>query len=238
MRVFSILALFLIAVSCQFVSGKRVTGNGHVISQDKSAGSFNSVNVDGAVVVRVRQDASPSVRIEADENLMQYLEVFTKGNTLVIRTKKGYNLQPSKDVVAYIAAPSFSKIEAGGSCKIISESTLTGNDPLTVDMSGSCDIDMDVNLNEIRTTLAGSGSINLRGKANSFSAEVSGSGEINCFNLVTDNTSLDLSGSADAQVNANKQLNVSVSGAGSVEYKGTASVSQSISGSGSVKKVE
>jgi hypothetical protein len=90
----------------------------------------------------------------------------------------------------------------------------------------------------VSTEISGSGSVQLRGEAKDFSADVSGSGDVKCFDLLTDNTSLDLSGSADAEVNAQKKLNVDVSGASSIRYKGSASVSQNISGSGSVKKID
>ena len=42
----------------------------------------------------------------------------------------------------------------------------------------------------------------------------------------------------DAEVNANKKLEIEVSGSGSVRYKGNASVNQRISGSGDIKKVD
>ena len=62
-------------------------------------------------------------------------------------------------------------------------------------------------------------------------------GSIKCFELESDNVSLDLSGSADAEVTANQNLDVHVSGAADVMYRGNAKVKKSISGSGSVKKV-
>jgi hypothetical protein len=70
-----------------------------------------------------------------------------------------------------------------------------------------------------------------------FNASVSGQGDVKCFDLVTENTSLDISGGSDVEISANKQLNIEASGSSSVRYKGNASVSQNISGAGSVKKV-
>jgi hypothetical protein len=96
---------------------------------------------------------------------------------------------------------------------------------------------MEVALPKVYAEISGSGSINLKGQATDFSAHVSGSGDVKCFDLVTDVTELNLSGSSDAEVTANKQLNIDASGSSSISYKGNASVSQNISGSGSVKKV-
>ena len=223
--------------SCRFFGGERISGNGHITTQQKNVGSFNNVEVHGAVKVHVRQDSSPSVKMETDENLMEFLDIFTDGNTLVIRTRRGYRLDPSRDIIAYVAAPVFKNIDVSGACDIIGDGTISGNEPLNMHVSGSGEITMQVSLPKLSTHISGSGSINLKGQATDFSAEVSDSGDVRCFDLLTDNTKLDLSGSSEAEVTANKSLNVEVSGSGTVEYKGNASVSQSISGSGSVKKV-
>src|SRR6476661_5978977 len=106
MRFLSLLIVSAFALSsCHYFMGERISGDGHIISQQKNVGSFNSISAGGQIVVHVRQDASPAVKIETDENLQSYLDVFTDGNTLVIRTKQGFNLDPSKDIIAYVSAP-------------------------------------------------------------------------------------------------------------------------------------
>lgn len=234
----SLLASIVFLTSCHFMGGERVTGNGHISSQQKNTETFNRVSVSGEVKVHVRQDAANSVRIETDDNLMPYIEVSTKGNTVTIRTKEGYNLDPSKEIIAYVSAPSFENIDVSGACDIIGDSPITGTTSLTMDVSGDGEIVMDVQVPKVSTTISGSGAVTLKGKATDFEAAINGSGKIKCFDFETDNSKIDLSGSADAEITANKVLNVSVSGDGEVKYKGAANVSQNISGSGSVKKVD
>jgi hypothetical protein len=233
--------LFAIAItvfsSCQFLGGQRVSGNGHVVTQQRSVGNFNSVEVSGGFKVHVRQDAANAVKVEADDNLMEYIDVYDDRGTLVIKEKDGFNLNPSKDVIVYVSAPAFHDIDVSGACDIIGEGTISGSEPLSMHVSGSGDIIMQVNLPKVTTEISGSGSIQLSGKANEFFADVSGSGDVKCLNLQTENTTLELSGSSDAEVFANQQLNIDASGSASIEYKGTARVNQSISGSGSVKKI-
>ena len=65
-----------------------------------------------------------------------------------------------------------------------------------------------------------------------------GSGGIKCFELLSEQTKIGISGSGDAQVYASKQLDVEINGSGSVAYKGSPAVSQNVSGSGSVRKAE
>lgn len=233
-----VLVSIMIAVSsCHLMGGERISGNGAIITQTKNVDGFQSIDASGSVKVHIMQNDNTSVKIETDENLLPYLEVYTEGSTLVIKTKRGYNLHPSKEIIAYVVAPSFKSIDLSGSCDLVGDAPITGNEALRISTSGSGDINMDVNMPQVTTRISGSGSISLRGTVSNFEAHVSGSGDIRCFELKTENTKLDLSGSADAEVNASKTLDVQASGASDIRYRGDANVSQHTSGSGSVKKV-
>ncbi|HEV7331912.1 MAG TPA: head GIN domain-containing protein [Flavisolibacter sp.] len=222
--------------SCRFLGGERVRGNGNIITAERNLGTFNSIDAGGAVEVRVRQDATHTVRIQTDENLLEYLEVFKDGNTLVIQPKKGYNLQPTGEVVVHVSAPEFRTIEVSGASRVIGENRINGN-TMELGASGASEIQMELALSELKADLSGSSALQLRGNAAKFDAEASGSSNINCINLVTDETSLDISGATEAAITANKQLNIEASGASNVEYRGNPSISQNSSGASSVKKL-
>lgn len=214
-----------------------MAGNRNIVTQERAVGGFNSIDVSGAVSVHIRQDSIPSVRIETDENLMEYLDVQVDGNTLVIKTKQGYNLDPTKDVIVYTTASVYKDIDASGACNIISDNLISGGEELKIEASGATSINLQVTLPKLTTNVSGSGEVVLKGVAKEFSGSISGSGSIKGFDLITENTELDLSGAADAEITANQKLDVEVSGSGDVEYKGNADVNQRISGAGSVKKV-
>ncbi|MGE5519909.1 MAG: head GIN domain-containing protein [Candidatus Dadabacteria bacterium] len=238
MRVlFLLIAVSLTLSSCEFFGGERVYGSGHIVNQQRSIGSFNSVSAGGSMVIHIRQNPTSSVSIQADDNLMEYIDVYVDGSTLVVKPKYGYNLDPSRDITVYAAAPSFREIEVSGSGDVISDNQISGSGEMHMSVSGSGNIKVDVNLPKLTTEVSGSGTIAVKGAARDFNASISGSGDIRCFDLVTDNTSLDLSGAADAEVTANQKLDVEVSGSGDVKYKGNAAVNQHISGAGSVRKV-
>jgi hypothetical protein len=236
-NLFVLLVLSVSLVSCRFGWGERVNGNGHFTTEVREVSPFNSIDVSGNVVVHISQDENSEVKLETDENLQPYIEVFTSGDKLFIRTKEGFNLKSTKEMVAYVSAPFFSSLEASGACDIVGEGTITGGDELTVSVSGSGSIDMQVDLPKVSTHVSGDGTINLKGQATEFDASINGSGDIKCFDLMTDKTELDLSGAASAEVSANKELDVKVSGAADVQYKGNAILTKNISGAGSVKKV-
>ncbi|MCW3119215.1 MAG: hypothetical protein JWM28_3297 [Chitinophagaceae bacterium] len=228
----------IIITSCRGIFGKRITGDGNLKTESRSPGQFNSVDVSGSIDLYVKQDATRSVRIEADENLLEYIEVFTEGDKLVVRSKNGFNLRPSRDIKVYVSSPVFNKFETSGACDIYSENQIVSSEAIDLDMSGSCDGKLDLKAPKVITDLSGACNIEIKGETKDFTAGGSGSTSFKCFGLLAENVDVDISGAGDAEVYASVKLNVDVSGAAGVKYKGSASVSQKVTGAGSVKKVE
>ena len=109
------LAFLVIVSSCSYIGGKRVHGNGVSSTQERSVGDFKSLNAMGSMHVIVSQAATPSIRIEADQNLLEYIETRNHDGTIEIFTRQGYNLDPTKEIKVYAAAPDFNTIDISAS---------------------------------------------------------------------------------------------------------------------------
>ena len=231
-----LLACAMTAASCEFVGGERIRGNGNVLSTDRSVSSFNGVNSAGFFDVYLSTGADYSLRLEGEENILEYIETYVEGNTLHIRTRDGYNLKTRRDVNIYITAPDYRSVSLRGSGDINSQDKLRNSSSIELSVAGSGDIDVDLDAPKIRTELSGSGDIELSGDTRDFSASIRGSGDIDAFDLRSENTDISISGSGNANVFASMKLNVEVRGSGNVRYKGGASVTSDIRGSGDVRK--
>lgn len=235
------IAFFLILISlssCFGFGGERINGNGVSSSEQRSVGNFHSVNGMGGMNIVVSQAIVSTIKIEADQNLLNYIETRNNGGTVEIFTREGYNLNPKSGITVYASAPDFKEISISGSGKIRSTGKITGSSELSADVSGSGDILLDVDAPKVSTQISGSGSATIKGTTKDFSADINGSGDVNCFDLLSENTELDISGSGNAEVYASKTLDVEISGGGDVQYKGNPAVTQNISGSGKVRRVE
>jgi hypothetical protein len=234
-------ASFLVLISlssCFGFGNEHINGNGVSASEERSVGNFHSVNAMGSMNVIVSQSSAPSIKIEADQNLLGYIETKNNGGRVEIYTRDGYNLDPKSGITVYASAPDFRDISVSGSGKLKSIGKITGSSEISSGVSGSGDILLEVDAPKVSTQISGSGSSTIKGSTKDFSAHISGSGEIHCFDLLSENTELDIAGSGNAEVYASKNLDVDIAGGGDVRYKGNPAVKQSISGSGNVKKVE
>jgi hypothetical protein len=232
------LALPLILGSCRHILGKRVRGNGNIRTEDRSVSTFKDVDVSGAAKVYVSQSEHSSVKLEGDENLLPYIEVIQEGDKIRVRNKPGFNLIPTGDLKVYVSTPVYNNIDASGACDIIGQTKISNPENLEMHVSGAGDIQMEVDAPRLKAQVSGSGSINLKGQTRDVDLDLTGAGHAHCYELLAENTKVEISGAGSAEVYASVRLDADVSGAGNVSYKGNASdVNQHVSGAGSVKKV-
>jgi len=237
--------IFVIAVSsllffssCREIFAKRIRGNGNITTQTRTAGEFNTIEVSGDIDVYAKQDSSSSVKVEADENLQQYIETIHDGTVLRIKSQEGYNLRSSKPIKVYVSAPAFERFRATGACDVFGQGKITSSSDVDFSLSGACSLTMDVNAPKISVDMSGAGTIGLKGETKDFRIQGSGSTDIKCSELLAENVDLDISGAGDAEIYASVKITGSISGAADVRYKGSAQTDIRTSGATSVKKID
>jgi hypothetical protein len=224
--------------SCNHIFGKRVHGNGNVTTQDRQVGSFKDIDVGGAAKVFVSQGDQHSVKVEVDENLQQFVEVYQEGGKVIVREKRGYNLDPTGDLKIYVTSPVYNDIDVSGACDIIGQTAINNPENIELHISGAGDMKMEVSAPHISAEVSGSGNIDLKGETKSVSLDLTGAAHAHCFGLKSEETKVDISGAGSAQVYASVHLDAEVSGAGTVDYKGGAKVDQHVSGAGGVHQAD
>ena len=238
MKLFYPILLLLSLAACDHVGGKRIEGNGVSGMQEREVGDFTGISTMGNIEIVVNSGPSNILKIEADQNLLGYIETRTNGDVVEVYTKDGFQLRSKKHIRVYATAPNFTRLKVAGSGDIRSQGKVISNEELHTEVSGSGNILLDVDAPVVDTEIAGSGSVSLSGATRNFSAQVSGSGEIKAFGLMSENTEVDIAGSGDVEVYASKTLDIEIAGAGDVRYKGNPAVKQNIAGAGNIRKAE
>lgn len=109
-------------------------------------------------------------------------------------------------------------------------------DLFDIQLSGTGDVDFDLNVNTLKTRISGTGDADLRGTARSHDISVSGTGDVEAGDLESEQVDVRVSGTGDCTVYVTGTLDASVSGLGDVRYRGNPSeVNTSASGLGSIK---
>ncbi|MEI2738685.1 MAG: head GIN domain-containing protein [Chitinophagaceae bacterium] len=240
MKRFFVLPVFtaMVISSCHYINRDKINGSGKVITQNRSFSGFTDVDVSNSIVLYVRQDSVFSVRVETDDNLQQYIITRQDGNTLHIEQKDNTHLDATGKIKVYVSAPAFKNLDASGACHIKGETLLTATDEIDVDVSGASSAELELKAPRIYGEMTGASHLKLKGQTKDLRIEGTGASHAHCFDLLSENTDVDVTGASSAEVFASVKLNAGASGASDVRYKGNAEVGQNVSGAASVKKAE
>jgi len=208
-------------------------GNGNVATQERRLASFSNIEVGAAVNLFLSQGSAQSVKVEIDENLLDRFETEVDGNTLSI-TANGVNNATKMN--AYVTVTSLKSIEANNAATVTGQTALASDNfsydgsgatkanfemnsgEMMIELSGAANAIIKTNVNALKTDISGASDLTLTGTATQHDLEVSGAAHLKAMELVTDNTSAEVTGAGNANVMAKIQLKTDVSGAGNLSY--------------------
>jgi hypothetical protein len=85
---------------------------------------------------------------------------------------------------------------------------------------------------------SGSSDVDVAGTAKRQFLSISGSSKINAFDLKSEESKVNISGSGNVNINVTQSLEARVSGSGDIRYRGNPDIRNiQVSGSGNIKKV-
>lgn len=234
---FLILAASLLAITtinAQSWNKERVKGNGEMVTKNRSTGSYEGVQLVGSMDVVLVAGSEGNLQVEAESNLQEYIVTEVKNGTLKISTKENVNLRPTKDIKITVPIESIDHVSLTGSGDIWSTDVIKGKE-FKVSVTGSGDMKLNLDVQDLEGKITGSGDISLEGKAKDFDCKITGSGDFKAYELKAENVEARVSGSGDVQVYASKSLDATVAGSGDITYKGNPEKQDfKTSGSGSV----
>jgi hypothetical protein len=149
-----------------------------------------------------------------------------------------YNLDPTHKIKVFVTAPAFRVIGVSGASTITSENKLVSAESMDIDLSGASEAKVDVKAPRINAEVTGASTITLSGETKDLNVVGSGASGAKCFDLMTENTTVDISGASSAEVFASVKLDAQASGASGVTYKGNPAITKDINGASSIKKID
>lgn len=215
--------------------GSGIDGVGDVIKQEISLPALKGFDLGFGGDVIVTPGATQKIVIEGQKNIIDNIKRDVSNGTWRISYIK--NVDDAKAVTVYITVPTIEYVGLSGSGSIKSTGKFSGLGEVEMDLTGSGDITMEIDAKDTGVQITGSGEIELAGTTRSLDVEITGSGDVMTKELVASTCKIQISGSGDAAVYVNGDLETHISGSGDVRYRGNASVTAKISGSGEVTKL-
>jgi hypothetical protein len=252
------LAVVLVALSFNVLRAQGLEQSGESGSRALATetrpidAAVNVIKLAGPIDLKLRQGATASMNVHAEQRFLSKIVTAQSGNTLTIDTK-GIIINPRRAMVIELTLPSLEELRVAGS----GEATVNGfSGPalqlglsgsgdvnfkgqyqhITASLSGSGDLTVDGgNSDEVEFSIAGSGDVTARGASKSLKVRIAGSGDVDAAGLHADSASLNIMGSGNAHLYARSAAAIAIRGSGDATIDGNPSQrSVSKAGSGDV----
>jgi len=231
----SIIVLFVVFLSsCSFITQKtHVQGSGKIVSEDRKISDFDRISFNGIGNLEIIQGNVESLKIEADDNVLDKIESYVSGGTLYLGSKRFITIFPSQDITYTLTVRNLQRIDISGYGDIHAATLMT--DRLEVKVSGAGRIAID-NLvaDSLVVDLSGAGDFNLAGKVDRQDIILSGAGSYKAGDLQSRLAQITISGAGNAEIWVLEKMNVTLSGIGNLRYYGNPVVEQDITGVGKI----
>lgn len=221
--------------SCNINFGEGMRGNGNVVSETREVTEdFNIVKASEGLDVYITQGKDFSIEIEADENIIEFINTEINEGTLRIDCEEQIGRAKSKKV--YVTLPEIIAINASSGSDVFGQGLIESN-KLDLSSSSGADIRIEVDAESLTCDASSGADIDISGNAINLRANASSGADIDGRELTVENCTADASSGADISINVTKELNASASSGADVRYSGNPEVlNKSKSSAGSVTK--
>ncbi len=192
--------------------------------QNRKVKDFDVVNVSAGIELILTMGDRESVRIEADESIIDEIITEVKGNTLHIYRKSGnwfniFNWRRQKSVKAYVTAINLRGIDASSGSDVKSENMLEG-DRLDVRASSGSSVILNIVYKDVVLGCSSGADIRMSGKAKTVEADASSGADINARALEAVICRASASSGADIAVYATGEIHAKASSGADIRYYG------------------
>jgi hypothetical protein len=250
----TIILATLVLSACGIGDGKTVRGSGNVVEETRAVSGVSGVELATIGTLTIAVGDTESLRIEAEDNLMEYLETEVR---LSIETQDNIRLDAKRPVNYYLTVTGLDTIEISSSgdiqapdleaerfsINISSSGDLEMGDleadSLTVRISSSGDVTMGVlDANTLEVDISSSGNLTIAsGQVKTQNITISSSGNYTAQDLESDEAVVRFSSSGSATIWVQDYLKANLSSSGDLRYRGNPTVDATTTSSGDVIQI-
>lgn len=237
---FALPLIALALMSCQLlnvsVSRSTLVGSGNLKTETRQVSNIERVALEQKGDLTIIQGSTESLKVEADDNLLPYIETKMIGRELKLKIKDTYDVSGSSTIRYTLTVKNLDRITVAGAGNVTAEK-LTGGD-LGMNVSGSGNIKIaDLQGSALRIDTSGTGNFDLKGKVKTQVITINGAGNYTAGDLQSSEAEIIINGAGNATLWADDKLKVQINGFGNVNYYGKPTVTQNIAGGGGVKSL-
>jgi len=235
-----VVVLILATLACRIslpsveigISG--VTGSGNITKEERSVSDITSVRVANQGDLVITLGDKETLVIEAEDNLLEYIESNVRGDELVLETRDGINIRNTEPILYYLTVTDLDRVSVSSSGDIVVPEI--SSDRFSINVSSSGDIVLDgLFVDSLQVDISSSGDVFIGElSAERLEVNISSSGKLGIADgyIEMQDISISSSGDYDGRDVESVQADVSISSSGNVTIRVSEELDASISSSG------
>ncbi len=253
----SFVLTILLLSACSIGDVKTVVGSGEVVEETRAVSGVSGVELATLGHLTIEVGDMESFRIEAEDNLMEYLETRVLGGTLRIGTQDRVRLDATKPVNYYLMVTSLEAIKISSvgdiqapdleaeqfSITIASTGNLEmGNletETLTVKISSSGNVTIGVlNANTLEVDIGSTGNLDIAGgQIKTQNITINSSGKYTAEDLKSEEADVTLNSTGSATILVQDNLKAILKSTGDLSYRGDPIVDATTNSTGEIIRI-
>ena len=226
------LPLVALALCACNLSANNIRGSGNVVQEERQVSGIRGVALTTIGDMTISLGESETLTIEAEDNLLPYLESELRSGILTISSRSNTNLQPTKPLRYHLTVTSLEALSVTSTGNIDAPALQAGSFTAHTSSNGSIHL-AGLTAGSLQAEINSDGDIIIdAGQVTSQDVTISSSGEYRAEDLQSQSASVEISSSGDATIWVTNSLTADLSSSGSINYYGRPEITQSMSSSG------
>ncbi len=215
-KILTLLLLVLVTTSsCMFIG---LSGNSDVKSQTRViTQEFKAISVSQGIDVFITTNESNSVKVEADDNIIDLIKTEVENGELKIYFSK--QVWHSKARKVYVSIPVIEAISVSSGASVKLDNSIIA-DKLVLKASSGSEIIANVGVADLTCSASSGADVIISGTAKNFEVEASSGSNINTEDLEAEFVDAHASSGADISVYVSNSIQIKKSSGGAINYKG------------------
>lgn len=238
-------------------NGPTVRGSGNVFSNLRQVSSFDKVDMGARGKLVIELGDEEDLRIEAEDNILEYIETQVHDRTLEIRNSSNVNIEPTEDIRIYLTVKTLEALTVSGRGDVSVPSLEA--DRLSVNINSYGDLNIGnlstellyVNLNSfgsltienlnaqrLSVDISAMGNLVIQGgRVSNQEIYINDLGKYEASELDSDEAEVHISKLGSVTVSVTDFISAKISGSGTLHYIGSPIVHAEVIGEGTVEQV-
>jgi len=235
LAVVSMMGMSLSSCEKDKTNDKTINGNGNLLTSEKTVSTFEKIVASGVAEVRYYASEEYRVVFTIDENLHDYIEIFTQNNEMNIGFKKNVSISEITKFLVEVFCPVLTGISLDGFVDFESMNVISTHTFKTT-ISGSGKIKGAIECENFAAEIDGFGKMTITGNSTDTRINIFGSGIFDSKEFTTKNATVNIDGFGEVYICVTDNLKVNISGSGILYYWGEPKVESTVSDFGKIIK--